>query len=332
MPITLRPGMVATRADSADMLRAMSSASWITRLALMPARGLELVHRHHRAGADFDDVAADVEILEHAFEQAGVALQPGAVDRDVAPSRRRRVEQARAAGSDIIVAEREARLAARRPCPCARPCAARRRRSAWRVRRPRPPGASAAGRRRRPRPRGGAARAARRLGGDRVGIAAQARRRPVAFLGTQAEREIAEREPGDGEQGHQRQAQRPFDRRDCRSCATQRIDPVRRRRGRSRRPSRREGPTPRCPRSSAAAMPSSSTPASATSRARPIRPRLGAAQQAQCRRAAARAGTAPRPGRTASAAGRWHRRRRRRASWSAGRRRRSSGSDRRSSG
>ena len=39
MPITLRPGIVATRADSADMLRAMSSASWITRLALIPLAG-----------------------------------------------------------------------------------------------------------------------------------------------------------------------------------------------------------------------------------------------------------------------------------------------------
>ena len=39
MPITLRPGMVATRAESADMLRAMSSASAITRLALMPLAG-----------------------------------------------------------------------------------------------------------------------------------------------------------------------------------------------------------------------------------------------------------------------------------------------------
>ncbi len=39
MPITVRPGMVATRADTADMLRAISSASWITRLALMPLAG-----------------------------------------------------------------------------------------------------------------------------------------------------------------------------------------------------------------------------------------------------------------------------------------------------
>jgi hypothetical protein len=33
------PGTVATRADSADMLRAISSASWTTRLALIPAAG-----------------------------------------------------------------------------------------------------------------------------------------------------------------------------------------------------------------------------------------------------------------------------------------------------
>ena len=39
MPITLRPGMTATRAEIALMLRAISSASAITRLALMPGAG-----------------------------------------------------------------------------------------------------------------------------------------------------------------------------------------------------------------------------------------------------------------------------------------------------
>ena len=39
MPMTLRPGTVETRADSADMLRAMSSASPITRLAFNPGAG-----------------------------------------------------------------------------------------------------------------------------------------------------------------------------------------------------------------------------------------------------------------------------------------------------
>ena len=80
MPITLRPGMVATRADSADMLRAMSSASWITRLALMPLAGSSSYMVTTGPGPDLDDVAADVEILEHGFEQARVALEPGAVD------------------------------------------------------------------------------------------------------------------------------------------------------------------------------------------------------------------------------------------------------------
>jgi hypothetical protein len=39
MPITVRPGTVETRADSADMLRAMSSARPITRLAFRPGAG-----------------------------------------------------------------------------------------------------------------------------------------------------------------------------------------------------------------------------------------------------------------------------------------------------
>ena len=80
MPMTLRPGMVATRADSADMLRAMSSASWITRLALMPLAGSSSYIVTTGPGTNLDDVAADVEIVEHALEQARVALEPGAVD------------------------------------------------------------------------------------------------------------------------------------------------------------------------------------------------------------------------------------------------------------
>ena len=38
-------------------------------------RRLELVERDDRAGADVDDLAADAEILEHAFEQRGVLLE-----------------------------------------------------------------------------------------------------------------------------------------------------------------------------------------------------------------------------------------------------------------
>ena len=75
------PGWSRRAPRSRDMLRAISSASWITRLALMPRRGLELVHRHDRAGPDLDDLALDVEIVEHAFEQPRIALQRGLVDR-----------------------------------------------------------------------------------------------------------------------------------------------------------------------------------------------------------------------------------------------------------
>ena len=45
-------------------------------------RGLELVERDDRAGADVDDLALDAEIVEHAFEQPGVLLER--VGRDLA--------------------------------------------------------------------------------------------------------------------------------------------------------------------------------------------------------------------------------------------------------
>ena len=78
---------------------------------LDPARRLELVHRDHRARADLDDVAADVEILEHGFEQPRVALEPGAVDLLACLSRAARGEQVERRQL-VIVAEREARLGA----------------------------------------------------------------------------------------------------------------------------------------------------------------------------------------------------------------------------
>src|SRR5438270_14431 len=66
MPMTLRPGMVATRADSADMFRAMSSASAMTR----------------RGGGDcpildnFGPAKRGVAFARAAAEQAG---DPGAL-------------------------------------------------------------------------------------------------------------------------------------------------------------------------------------------------------------------------------------------------------------
>ena len=123
MPITLRPGMVATRADSADMLRAMSSASWITRLALMPAAGSSSYivttgpgrtsTMSPRTWKSSSTLSSRRALRSSPARSIGVLLPAGA-----APSRA-------SGGSAIIVAEREARLARPRPCPCARPCAAR---------------------------------------------------------------------------------------------------------------------------------------------------------------------------------------------------------------
>ena len=57
MPITLRPGTVATRADTALIDRAMSSARPMTRLGLVPGAGSSSIERDHRAGPDLDDLA-----------------------------------------------------------------------------------------------------------------------------------------------------------------------------------------------------------------------------------------------------------------------------------
>ena len=78
MPITVRPGIVATRAESADMLRAISSASATTRLALMPAAGSSSYMVTTGPGRISAISALDVEIVEHAFQQPRVTLQPGA--------------------------------------------------------------------------------------------------------------------------------------------------------------------------------------------------------------------------------------------------------------
>ena len=75
MPMALRPGTTATRAEMALIERAMSSASADDARRLDAGRRLEFVERDDRAGADIDDVALDAEILQHAFEHAGVLLQ-----------------------------------------------------------------------------------------------------------------------------------------------------------------------------------------------------------------------------------------------------------------
>ena len=82
------------------------------------ARRLQLVHGDDRAGPDLDDLAADVEILEHRFEQPRIALQPGAVDLLLALLGRRREQVERR--QLVIVAERQARLGAAVFGPAAR--------------------------------------------------------------------------------------------------------------------------------------------------------------------------------------------------------------------
>ena len=128
---------------------------------LDPARRLELVHGDDRARADLDDVAADVEILEHRFEQARIALEPGAVDLLPALLGRRREQVERR--QLVVVAEREARLGAGRLAVLAARPAARRLAPA---RRPRPSGATSAAR------RGSRARRAARSCAARRGVRA----------------------------------------------------------------------------------------------------------------------------------------------------------------
>ena len=61
-----RAGDVVGQADDARRLDA--------------GRRLEFVKGDHRAGADVDDLAADAEIVEHAFQQAGVLFERGLAD------------------------------------------------------------------------------------------------------------------------------------------------------------------------------------------------------------------------------------------------------------
>jgi hypothetical protein len=72
--------MVATRAEMADMLRAISSASWITRLALMPGAGSSSYMVTTGPGRTSVIIALHMEIVEHRLEQPRIAFQRGLVD------------------------------------------------------------------------------------------------------------------------------------------------------------------------------------------------------------------------------------------------------------
>jgi hypothetical protein len=108
MPMTLRPGIVATRADSRghvarDIVRELDYSA-----RLDSARRFELVHGDDRSRADLDDIASDVEVLEHRFEQPRITFEPDPIDLLAAALGRGREQiQSREL---VIVAKGEARL------------------------------------------------------------------------------------------------------------------------------------------------------------------------------------------------------------------------------
>ena len=75
MPITVLPGIGRHARDDRAHVAGDVFGQPDDAAGLDAGRGFELVHRHHRAGAHGGDLALDVEIVEHVFEQAGVAFQ-----------------------------------------------------------------------------------------------------------------------------------------------------------------------------------------------------------------------------------------------------------------
>ena len=199
------------------------------------ARRFELVHRHHRTGPDLDDVAADVEILEHAF-RAGARCARARRGRSAAcPSRARaRAGRASAAGS----CRRAPGSAARRGLRALRAAGAARRPAA--ARQPRRSG----------RERGGAAgsaRSSRDLGRARRGpalarLAPEQAAEPALSPRLKPKREIAERRPARPNSSSKPSAATgpAIDGLRIRPTPHRRRAP---RRGRALRPSRRAGPT-----------------------------------------------------------------------------------------
>src|SRR5689334_13303034 len=87
MPMTLRPGTVATRAETA------------------------LVERDDRTRPHLHDLALDAEILEHGLEQAGVLLQRAFVDLGLGLHPRRQRQEVERRQLVLVVAEIELTLA-----------------------------------------------------------------------------------------------------------------------------------------------------------------------------------------------------------------------------
>ncbi len=75
MPMTLRPGTTATRADRADMERAISSERPDDTRGFDARRRFEFIEGNHWTWPHVDDLAANPEVLQHAFEQPGTLFQ-----------------------------------------------------------------------------------------------------------------------------------------------------------------------------------------------------------------------------------------------------------------
>ncbi len=106
--MTVRPGIVAMRARSADMLRAISSASWTTRVALMPGAGSSSYIVTTGPGrtsliSPFTLKVSRTVSSSRAFFSRLALSSAGPVD-----GRRGRQQVER--GQDVFVAQREARL------------------------------------------------------------------------------------------------------------------------------------------------------------------------------------------------------------------------------
>ena len=115
--MALRPGTTATRAEIADIERAMSSASPMTRDDLMPGCRLQLVERDDGAGTHVDDLAFDPEVIEDAFQQSRVLLQRvlGNVGTGLALGFRQHCQRRQHVGADLLGAGDLAQRRAGRP-------------------------------------------------------------------------------------------------------------------------------------------------------------------------------------------------------------------------
>ena len=294
MPITLRPGMVATRADSADMLRAMSSASWITRLALMPLAGSSSYIVTTGPGRTSTMSPRTWKSSSTLSSSRALRSRPARSICALALLRRRRRAGRAPAAGNCRRAPGSAGAAARRLLRTGLAAA----RSAWPARRRRRPAATSAARRWPVLVIVRSSRAARR-GDPGPGLAAE--NVGGSLLGRlQARAQIAENEAGEGEDHQHDEPHRPGDR----SIADEpdrRVDAIGARQGRAPRPSRPAGPDTADALVRLKRNADQAAPIAATSNARPTRP-VGSSRiiRRPARAMTGRNSTEPMPNRSSS--------------------------------